>query len=92
MSQILNVELSDATFAAIQQQAKAAGTSPADLVVEILEKQYRFKFISEEEKQKARVRFESHFGEIDLGHPTGVDNEGIDEDLARAYADTHETS
>ena len=92
MSQILTLELSDNTFAAIQQQAKAVGTSPADLVKEILEKQYRFTSLSEEERQKVRVRFENHFGAVDLGHPTGADNEGIDEDLARAYADTHEES
>jgi hypothetical protein len=56
----------------------------------MLENQYRFSSKVSEERQKARERFESHFGEVDLGHPTGIDNEQIDEDLARAYADTHE--
>jgi Protein of unknown function (DUF2442) len=41
------------------------------------------------EKQAARERFERHFGEVDLGYATGVDNEQIDADLARAYADRH---
>jgi hypothetical protein len=27
---------------------------------------------------------------VDLGHPTGADNESIDADLARAYGDNHE--
>jgi hypothetical protein len=27
---------------------------------------------------------------LDLSHATGVDNEHIDADLAREYADTHE--
>jgi len=29
------------------------------------------------------------FGSVDLGHPMGIDNESIDADLAREYADTH---
>ena len=41
------------------------------------------------EKQAARERFERHFGEVDLGYATGVDNEQIDADLARAYAARH---
>lgn len=41
------------------------------------------------EKLAARERFERHFGEIDLGFPTGVDNERIDADLAREYSDPH---
>ena len=30
------------------------------------------------------------FGSVDLGYPTGTDNESIDADLAREYASTHE--
>jgi hypothetical protein len=30
------------------------------------------------------------FGSVDLGHPTGADNESIDADLAREYACTNE--
>jgi hypothetical protein len=44
----------------------------------------------EAEKQAARERFERHFGEIDLGYPTGADNEGIDADLAREHAGSPE--
>jgi hypothetical protein len=40
------------------------------------------------EEQVARKRFERHFGEVDLGFATGVDNEQIDADLAREYAAT----
>ena len=90
MSQVLNVELSEEVFTAIQHQAKSAGISPTRWVANLLENQYRFFSTTHEEKQKARERFESHFGAVDLGHPTGIDNEQIDEDLARVYADTHE--
>ena len=30
------------------------------------------------------------FGSVDLGYPTGIDNESIDADLAREYGDSHE--
>jgi predicted DNA-binding antitoxin AbrB/MazE fold protein len=30
------------------------------------------------------------FGSVDLGYPTGADNDSIDADLAREYASTHE--
>ena len=30
------------------------------------------------------------FGSVDLGYPTGADNESIDADLAREYGSTHE--
>lgn len=45
---------------------------------------------SEAAKQQARERFESHFGALNLGYATGVDNEQIDADLAQAYLATHE--
>ncbi|MCE7985223.1 MAG: hypothetical protein DYG89_28965 [Caldilinea sp. CFX5] len=45
---------------------------------------------SDAAKQQARQRFESHFGALNLGYATGVDNEQIDADLAQAYLATHE--
>jgi hypothetical protein len=30
------------------------------------------------------------FGSVSLGHPTGLDNEGIDADLLREYGSIHE--
>ena len=45
---------------------------------------------SEVAKQQARTRFERHFGALNLGYATGVDNEQIDADLAQAYMATHE--
>src|SRR5438552_1501822 len=35
------------------------------------------------ELQVARERFESHFGAVDLGYPTGAGNDEIDADLER---------
>lgn len=41
-------------------------------------------------ERAARERFRQHIGAVNLGHPTGADNESIEADLAREYASTHE--
>jgi len=97
MSQTLILELSDQAYATLRRQADAAGTSAAEMAAISLEKQLAAANHlqkadaprTEAEKQAARERFESHFGEVNLGYPTGVDNESIDADLAREYADNH---
>ncbi len=40
--------------------------------------------------EKSHDSLRELFGSVDLGYPTGADNESIDADLAREYADTHE--
>ena len=100
MSQTLTLELSDEVYTVIQRHAEMAGTSLPHWISMTLEQQYRHlpdrqqdrDQRTEEEKQAARARFERHFGEVDLGYVTGVDNEQIDADLAREYANTHEDS
>ncbi len=98
MSQTLILELSDEVYTTIQRQAESAGTSPAHWLATTLEQQYgpRHTWPSARrqrtaaEQHAARVRFEQHFGEVDLSDATGADNEQIDADLAREYSDTHE--
>ena len=100
MSQTLTLELSDEVYTAIRHHAETAGTSPAHWIATTLERQYgdvrewqgARTQRTEAEKQVARERFERHFGEVDLGYATGVDNEQIDADLAREYAATHEAN
>ena len=97
MSYILTVELSDRAYAVLEGHAQAAATTPAKLAVAALEQ--RFKAADklrdpghstiEADRHAARERFERHFGAVNLGVATGVDNEEIDADLARAYADDH---
>jgi len=91
MSHTLIVEVSDEVFSAIHHQAEKIGVSPVNLVTDSLEKQYSiFRVLeslkSEAQKNSARQRFECHFGEVNLGYPTGADNESIDADLVREYA------
>lgn len=98
MSHSLTIQLSDAVYAALQQHAQSAAQSPAEAAAAALEQRFAAAdgtptaghVMSEDEKEAARQRFERHFGAVNLGHATGADNESIDADLARAYADTHE--
>lgn len=93
MTQSLKLELNDQIFTAIQQQAEAIGIPPEQLVATLLEQQFGqvFKLSqSEAEKEKARAKFERHFGTLNLEPPNTLDNESIDADLVREYASTHE--
>lgn len=99
MSQILTLELSDEVYNVLRDQAEAGGVSPAQVAAASLERQFLAfdssrhdgrSLRTEAEKQAARERFERHFGEVDLGRPTGMDNESIDADLAKEYVSTHE--
>src|SRR5438034_5434649 len=96
MSQTLRVEVSDQAYSAIRRQAESAGTSPAQLAAGLLERQFGNGLEdagvpkTEADRQAARDRFERHFGAVNLGYATGADNESIDADLTREYAETHE--
>ena len=98
MSQTLILALSDEVYTTIQRQAESAGTSPAHWLATILEQQYGPRHAWQDAQQSrtaaeqhaARVRFEQHFGEVDLPDAIGADNEQIDADLAREYGNTHE--
>ena len=94
MSQTLILELSDEVYTTIQRQAENAGTSPAHWLATTLEQQYGPRHARQlqtaAEQHAALVRFEQHFGEVDLPDAIGADNEQIDADLAREYGDTHE--
>jgi hypothetical protein len=97
MSQTLILELSDEVYTTIQRQAESAGTSPAHWLATTLEQQYGPRHAGQSaqrprtaaEQHAARVRFEQHFGEVDLPDAVGADNAQIDADLAREYSDTH---
>jgi predicted transcriptional regulator len=98
MSHPLTIELSDAVYARLQLHAQETAQSPSELAAATLAQRFgaadgiaeQRRSSTETEKQAARERFERHFGAVNLGDATGTDNEGIDADLARAYADSHE--
>ncbi|HIK17897.1 MAG TPA: hypothetical protein IGS53_21775 [Leptolyngbyaceae cyanobacterium M33_DOE_097] len=92
MSQQLTLELSDEVYADLQQKANAVGLSVTEWVVAVLSNRNSgaSKILHSIAQEEARQRFRSHAGVISLGYPTGIDNESIDADLARAYASEYE--
>lgn len=93
MSQQLILELSDEVYEVLQQKANAVGLSIAEWIVAVVSHQNNVTsktLYSLARQEEARQRFRSHAGAISLGYATGIDNEGIDTDLARAYANEYE--
>jgi len=92
MSQVVNIEIRDEVYTALSQQAESVGISLSELILLALERQSGElrQHKTEAEKETARTRFERHFGTLNLGSETNVDNESIDADLVREYASTHE--
>ena len=93
MSQQLTLEISDEVYADLQQKANAVGLSIAEWIVAVVS--YQSSGVSQvlhsvEQQEEARQRFRNHAGAISLGYATGIDNESIDADLARAYASEYE--
>jgi hypothetical protein len=97
MGQTLTLVLDDEVYAEIERRARSRGTTAARWLAaalqrsDVLLQRLGSSDLSADtaERQAARERFEQHFGELDLGYPTGVENEQIDADLARAYSDTY---
>lgn len=103
MSQKLTVELSDELYTIIQHRATEANISPAQVASVSLERYFHEQKDAhqtvrgqsqrnEVDLQVARERFEQHLGSVDLGYETGSDNEEIDADLEREYANVNETA
>jgi len=95
MSHVLTIKLSDGAYNALRCQAAQSATSPNEVAASALEQRFGPAVrpaVANLVADAARARFESHFGEVDMGHATGISNESIDADLARAFADPHEDS
>jgi hypothetical protein len=92
MSQQLILEISDEVYADLQRKASEVGISITEWIVTVLSRQGAVvsKAVpSLEQQEQARRKFKSHAGAISLGYATGIDNEAIDADLAKAYADEY---
>lgn len=86
MSQTL--ELPENVYAALVEAARADGVSPTEWIEGKLPRP-AVGTRSDQERSHALERLLRHAGAIDLGHPTGTENEQIDADLAREYGETH---
>lgn len=92
MSQQLTLEISDEVYADLQQKASAVGVSITEWIVAVLSSQGNAVssiLLSPERQEQARMRFRRHAGAVTLGVATGTDNQQIDADLTKAYADDY---
>ena len=80
MSYLLSVRLPDELSKSLEQLAAAAGQTPEEWIAAIVRQRLA--------RRDDRLR--RHFGSVDLGAPTGIENARIDADLAQAFADSHE--
>ena len=89
-----NLELPDSVYQALQEAAKASGTTPVDWIVSHLTNSGNRKcsdgIPAKEEIEAANARLKQHM--VSLGFPTGCDNEQIDADLAREAGAIHRNS
>lgn len=98
-----SVSLTEQEQQTLQEIAQQTGTTQAQLLhkaVQMLiaefERPYpqvgrrKQRYRTETAKQRARQRFERHFGTLSVSYAGSLDNEQIDADLAQAYGATHE--
>jgi hypothetical protein len=86
MSHQLTLELPDEVFQPLAQAAQQAGQSLEQWATV----QLRSCVASSTKQAVDLARLLVHAGAVDLGKPTGADNESIDADLAREYGSSHE--
>jgi hypothetical protein len=89
MSRML--ELPEPIYEALVEVAKASGVAPADWIASRLPHGViPIPPRSDRNQAPTLERLLRHAGAVDLGYPTGTDNEAIDAEIAREYGDTHE--
>ena len=88
----LTFEVPDELYEAFEQMAAKYGRSVEAVALESLAKHAPKSRadLTEEERRAAWERLMRHMGTVDSGDPHSADNERIDADLAREYADNHE--
>lgn len=96
MSHTLTLELDDEIYSVLERHARTHGMSVARWLSSALERPdgpladlVKPDSSAGAKRPAAARRFEEHFGTLDLGQPTGLENASIDRDLAEAYLDSH---
>jgi len=90
MSIVVTLELPDNVYQPLVKVAEKAGKPLEEWILVQLQAQTPRVALSERERAEAMARLMRHAGAVNLGRPTGVDNESIDVDLAREYVSTRE--
>jgi hypothetical protein len=89
MAKQLFLELSENVYEQLQQVASSSGQSIEDWLKTRIETQI-FPLFEKEYKVAASGKIQRYFGIWGSGDSHSADNDRIDADLAKEYADTHE--
>jgi len=84
------LELPDNVYEPLVKVAEKAELSLEEWILARLRAYVPPVVLSEQERAEAMARLMQHAGAVNLGRPTGADNESIDADLAREYSNAHE--
>jgi hypothetical protein len=90
MSTVVTLELPDNVYEPLVKVAEKAGKPLEEWILAQLRAYIPQVVLSERERAEAMARLMRHAGAVNLGHPTGADNESIDADLAKECVSTHE--
>jgi hypothetical protein len=90
MSTVVTLELPDSVYEPLVKVAEKAELPLEEWILARLRAHVLPVVLSEQERVEAMARLMQHAGAVNLGYPTGVDNESIDVDLAREYSSAHE--
>jgi hypothetical protein len=89
MAKQLVLKFSENVYKQLQQVASSTGQSIEDWIKTRIEAQI-FSLFGKKEREAAGGRIQSYFGIWGSGDSHSADNDRIDTDLAKEYADTHE--
>jgi hypothetical protein len=84
MTHKLTLELPEEIYQPVKRAAEQSGQTPEEWAVARLRSA-----VPAVDRAAALERLLRHAGAVDLGRPTGADNDQIDADLAKEYGDTH---
>ena len=90
MSTVVTLELPDNVYEPLVKVAEKTGKPLEEWILAQLRARVPRVVLSEQERAEAMARLMEHAGAVNLGHPTGADNESIDVDLAQEYSSMHE--
>lgn len=90
MSTVVTLELPDNVYQPLVRVAEKTGKPLEEWILAQLQTHIPRVMLSEWEAAEAMARLMGHAGAVNLGHPTGADNESIDVDLAQEYGSRHE--
>lgn len=89
MSTVVTLELPDNVYQPLVKLAEKTGKPLEEWILARLRAHTPRVVLSERERAEAMARLMVHAGAVNLGHPTGADNESIDVDLAHEYGSRH---